>query len=110
MTSATSNKGSHRFSEVSCSQCGNSFGAGNAGFSNCTDHARLTMAQREAVLRQWNLESLNEPELLWLEVNFEDMADMVNKARFCAGADADMTPDDGWMARQDRAYEDRSAA
>ena len=73
--------------------------------------ARLTMAQREAVLRQWHLESLNEPEFLWLEkASFEDMADMVNKARFCAGADADMTPDDSWMARQDRAYEDRSAA
>ncbi len=32
-----------RFPEVSCSQCGRSFGPGNSGFSHCEDHevARL---------------------------------------------------------------------
>ena len=29
-----------RVTEVSCSQCGGSFGPGNSGFSHCSEHAR----------------------------------------------------------------------
>jgi hypothetical protein len=29
----------HRFPNVSCSQCGNDFGPGDSGFSHCHDHA-----------------------------------------------------------------------
>ncbi len=57
----------------------------------------------EETLRQWHEQSLNDPEYLWLEPNFEDMADAVNKAMFCAGEPRDTTPDDSWMARQDAA-------
>ena len=100
-----------RFASVSCSQCGNTFGAGNEGFSGCKDHARLTMAQREVTLRQWHIESLNEPEFSYFsKLNFEDMADEVSQALFYCGFDAAVKADDSWMARQDRAYEDRSAA
>lgn len=31
-------KGSPRFPEVSCSQCGQSFGPGDHGFSHCSSH------------------------------------------------------------------------
>lgn len=68
---------------------------------NATTHietAALVRAQRqplpswktmEATLRQWHEQSLNDPEYLWLSpVNFEDMADLVNKAIFCAADDA----------------------
>ena len=57
----------------------------------------------EQTLRQWHKDSLDDPEYLWMEPNFEDMADTVNKAVFCAGAIVDETPDDSWMARQDGA-------
>lgn len=31
-----------RFDDVSCSQCGRSFGPGDAGFSHCSDHEKRT--------------------------------------------------------------------
>lgn len=33
-----------RFPEVSCSQCGQSFGPGDSGFSHCRDHQPATQA------------------------------------------------------------------
>ena len=33
-----------RFPEVSCSQCGQSFGPGNSGLSHCRDHQPATQA------------------------------------------------------------------
>ena len=59
--------------------------------------------QMEATLRQWHEDSLDDLEYVWLEPNFEQMADAVNKAVFCAETPRDMTPDDSWMARQDAA-------
>jgi hypothetical protein len=34
-----------RFASVSCSQCGQFFGAGNHGFSHCEDHAMQTSSE-----------------------------------------------------------------
>lgn len=47
----------------------------------------------EETLRQWHEQSLNDPEYLWISFNFEDMADVVSKAIFCASAPFDATPD-----------------
>ncbi|MGQ0595816.1 hypothetical protein [Aquabacterium sp.] len=41
-------KSAARFAQVHCSQCGGSFGPGNAGFSHCDDHG-ITQQERPAV-------------------------------------------------------------
>lgn len=33
-----------RFAETSCSQCGNAFGAGDAGYSACKEHIKADIA------------------------------------------------------------------
>ena len=57
----------------------------------------------EETLRQWHEQSLNDHEYMWLAPNFEDMADAVSKAMFCASEPRDYAPDNGWMAKQDKA-------
>ena len=42
----------------------------------------------EQTLRKWHEQSLDDPEYLWMDLNFEDMADQVNKAIFCSGSAA----------------------
>ena len=54
----------------------------------------------EATLREWHEQSLNDPEYLWLTPNFEDVADEVSKAIFCANVPQDMTPYDNWLSEQ----------
>ena len=62
-----------------------------------------TWAAMEAILRQWHEQSLGDPEYLWMDRSFEDMADAVNQAVICAKWPQETTPDDSWMARQDAA-------
>ena len=42
-----------RFPEVSCSQCGQSFGPGDSGFSHCQDHKAASPAQPVQPSDQW---------------------------------------------------------
>ena len=60
-------------------------------------------ATMEQTLREWHEQSLNDPEYMWMTPNFEDMADAVNKAMFCADTPCDMTPDNSWMTQQNGA-------
>ena len=53
----------------------------------------------EETLREWHEQSLNDHEYMWMTPNFEDMADSVNKAVFCAGTPRDTTPDNRWMTQ-----------
>ena len=57
----------------------------------------------EETLREWHEQSLNDPEYLWLAPNFEDIADEVSKAIFCANVPRDMTPYDKWQGKQQEA-------
>lgn len=38
-----------RFACVSCSQCGNTFGPGDAGFSDCREHRRQFASEMDAI-------------------------------------------------------------
>ena len=58
-------------------------------------------ATMEQTLRDWHDQSINDHEYIWMTPNFEDMADSVAKAVFCAGTQRDMIPDNSWMTRQD---------
>lgn len=60
-------------------------------------------ANMEATLRQWHDDSLDDAEYLYLEPNFEQMADAVHQAAHEAQTPRDMTPDDSWVARQNKA-------
>ena len=64
---------------------------------------KLTMTQRAAILRRWHDEVTDAPEMLWLNVNFEEMADHVDCAIRLSTEPHDDMPDDSWMARQDHA-------
>ncbi|MES1979586.1 MAG: hypothetical protein V4451_16210 [Pseudomonadota bacterium] len=61
--------------------------------------AKLSWATAEEVLHQLHNEFKDDPLYLWMEMSFEEMADKVNKARFCGGED--MTRDQSRMRRQD---------
>ncbi|RYF30682.1 MAG: hypothetical protein EOO23_04590 [Comamonadaceae bacterium] len=62
---------------------------------------QMDFKQIEALMHKLHAEHVNSPEYLWLDVSFEDMADKVNKARFCASEPRDEAPDNSWMGRQD---------
>lgn len=62
---------------------------------------KRSWATAEELLHQLHDEFKDDPLYLWMELSFEDMADKVNKARFCGGED--MTPDKSWIRRQDAA-------
>jgi hypothetical protein len=71
---------------------------------NAPRHLILTFKEMQRTLYQWHADHIDWPEYLFLEPNFEEMADSVGKAIFCSDSeDDDDTPDDGWMARQDAA-------
>lgn len=55
----------------------------------------------EATLREWHEQSLGDKEYLWLTTSFEEMADSVSKAMFCASTPRDMTPDNRWMTQHE---------
>ncbi len=42
-----------RFAETSCSQCGNAFGAGDAGYSACKEHIKADIEANNAK-RTWH--------------------------------------------------------
>ncbi|MBI2724613.1 MAG: hypothetical protein HYX42_00015 [Polaromonas sp.] len=61
----------------------------------------MSWKSAEEALHQLHDEFKDDPLYLWMEMSFEEMADKVNKARFCGGED--MTRDQSWMRRQDAA-------
>ena len=55
------------YAQVFCSQCGQSFGPGNHGYSHCEDHREITLASRAAWRKDkhtpgpWNIGSSDLP-------------------------------------------------
>lgn len=61
--------------------------------------------ERQDLCTALHAEMIDEPEMLWLDVNFEDMSDMLAKAEQCAATDKPTASDIAYLAdirRRDR--------